>query len=283
VVVAPAPVAAAPVAAAPVAVAPAPAAVPAPAAEPSDGWPARAAALAGVEPARAPRAEGTDGRPVTVVSFVLGALGLGPVLGLDGLVAGPGANPADKEPSGAAAPVRLSVRGGVHVRAGAALVSVGAAAWEPAVRRVRGRRSVEPLGSLRRPFYRVGGDGEVWVVGPKNRHVALALEDDILYVREERVLAFDSGVSWEAGRVPGDGMRMLQFRGRGVVVLQLGAMPAAFRVATVVPARIARPSLLGWVGRIVARGGRRDGPLPIECEGEGVVLLEPGRGRKDAH
>src|SRR5581483_11159563 len=218
-------------------------------------------ALLSLAPSRAQAA------PVPVVSFALAALGLS-------VAADPDAA------RGRAAPVRLPAQGGVHVRAGAALASLGDLPWEPALRRIRGRSSGEVLGSAARPFYRLSGEGEVCVAGAGNHHVALALDDDILYVREDRVLAFDGGVSWEAGRIPGEGLRMLQFRGRGRVVVELHGAPAAIRVSDVAPARVARGRLLGWVGRIVARRGHDQGPLPIECEGEGVILLEAPRRRR---
>jgi hypothetical protein len=203
-------------------------------------------------------------RAVPMVSFVLSSLGLSPGNGIAAMVK-------------AGAPVRLSARDGVHVRADAALASVGASPGERAVRRVRGRPSGEWLGSPLRPFFRISGPGEVWVSGTTNRWAALTLDEDILYVREDRVLAFEGGVSWEAGRIPGDGLRMLQFRGRGQVVLQLGGLPAAVRISEDAPARVARGALLGWVGRVVAHRPRREGPLQIVCEGEGVMLLEARR------
>jgi hypothetical protein len=202
-------------------------------------------------------------RAVPMVSFVLSSLGLNPGSGIAAVVKG-------------GAPIRLSAADGAHVRSDAALASVGAAPGERAVRRVRGRPSGEWLGSPTRPFFRIDG-GEVWVTGTSNRWAALTLEEDILYVREDRVLAFDGAVSWEAGRIPGDGLRMLQFRGRGQVVLQLIGMPSAIRISEESPARVSRSALLGWVGRVVAHRPRREGPLQISCEGDGVMLLETRR------
>lgn len=206
----------------------------------------------------------SETRAVPMVSFVMSSLGLAPGNGLAAMVK-------------AGAPIRLSVRDGAHVRADVAMASVGASEGERAVRRVRGRPSGEWLGSSLRPFFRLTGPGEVWVAGTSNRWAALTLDEDILYVREDRVLAFDGAVTWEAGRIPGDGLRMLQFRGRGQVVLQLGGLPAAVRISEEAPARVARGALLGWVGRVVAHRPRREGPMPIVCEGDGVMLLEARR------
>ena len=205
-------------------------------------------------------------RAVPVVSFILSSLGLSPDGGVASLVKN-------------GAPIRLSARAGddVHVRVDAALAGTGESTDQRAVRRVRGRVTTEWLGPALRPFFRLSGVRDVWVAGASNRWAAVLLENDILYVREDRVLAFDGAVSWEAGRIPGDGMRFLQFRGRGQVVLQLSGMPAAIRVTPDAPARVSRSALFGWVGRIVAHRPRREGPLEISCEGEGVMLLETRR------
>jgi hypothetical protein len=242
----------------------------------ADAPPASAPALSSVAPASpiAVLSSWTDAswqrsaetRAVPVVSFILSSLGLSPDGGVASLVKN-------------GAPIRLSARAGddVHVRADAALAGTGDGMDQRAVRRVRGRPSNEWLGPPLRPFFRLSGARDVWVAGTTHRWAAVTLENDIFYVREDRVLAFDGSVCWEAGRIPGDGMRLLQFRGRGQVVLQLGGMPAAIRVTPDAPARVARNALFGWVGRIVAHRLRREGPLQISCEGEGVMLLETRR------
>jgi uncharacterized protein (AIM24 family) len=195
---------------------------------------------------------------VPLLTFVLSRLGLGAAPAL---------------PRGEA--LRLGVDDEAYVRAGVALASVGVR-FEPAFRRMQGRRSTVPLAPDGAPFFRLVGPGEVWVAGAPGAWQAVSLEDDILYVREDRVLAFDGGVSWEAGAVPGDGLRMLQFRGRGCVVLQLDAPPVAIKVTEDRPALVARAHLLGWVGRLVTHRQRSKGPAPFElaCQGEGVVLFD---------
>ena len=171
--------------------------------------------------------------------------------------------------------MRLDVDNEAYVRAGVALASAGVR-FEPAFRRTQGRRSAEPLAADGPPFFRVVGPGDLWVAGSPGRWQPVSLEDDILYVREDRVLAFDGGVSWEAGAVPGDGLRMLQFRGRGVVVLSLEAPPVAVKVTDDRPALVSRDHLLGWVGRLVTHRQRGAGPSPFDlaCQGEGVVLFD---------
>jgi uncharacterized protein (AIM24 family) len=196
--------------------------------------------------------------PVSLLGFVLARLGLGET-------------PA--APRGEA--LRLGVEDEAYVRAGVALAATGVR-FEPAFRRVQGKRSNEPLAPDGAPFFRLVGPGEVWVAGAPGAWQAVSLEDDILYVREDRVLAFDGGVSWEAGAIPGDGLRMLQFRGRGCVVLQLDAPPVAVKVTEDRPALVARANLLGWVGRLVPHRQRTNGasPFDLACQGEGVILFD---------
>jgi uncharacterized protein (AIM24 family) len=238
--------------AAPAALATAPAAAPAP-----------AAAAAPITATDVPPVEEAPGElaAVPLLGFVLARLGLG-------------APP--RAPRGEA--LRLGVGDEAYVRAGVALAATGVQ-FEPAFRRMQGRLSHEPLAPEGARFFRLVGPGDVWVAGAPGAWQAVALEDDILYVREDRVLAFDGGVSWEAGAVPGDGLRMLQFRGRGCVVLRLDAPPVAVKVTEDRPAHVARAHLLGWVGRLVTHKQRATGasPFDLTCQGEGVVLFDlPG-------
>jgi tetratricopeptide (TPR) repeat protein/uncharacterized protein (AIM24 family) len=186
-------------------------------------------------------------------------------------------------PPAAAQPLLLSVSDEAHVRSDVALASVvplGSSRWERARRRVRGRMGEEWLGPGEQPFYRLVGPGQVWVAGPPGHWTGLALEDDILYLREDRVLAFDGSVSWEAGRVPGVGVRMLQFRGSGFVAVELDGEPAAVKLSEDAPTLVKSSRLLGWVGRVVAQRhgtqGASGGPFHLSCEGEGVLLFELG-------
>ena len=215
-------------------------------------------AAAPSEPAPPLETAAVEIAPVPLLGFVLSRLGLAA---------------APRAPRGEA--LRLGVDDEAYVRADAAVAAAGVR-FEPAFRRAQGRRSTEPLIADGKPFYRLVGMGDVWVAGAPGRWQALSLEDDILYVREDRVLAFDGSVSWEAGAVPGDGLHMLQFRGRGCVVLRLDAPPLAVKVTDDRPAVVGRRHLIGWVGRLVTHRQRSAGPTPFElaCQGEGVVLFD---------
>jgi uncharacterized protein (AIM24 family) len=201
-----------------------------------------------------------EASPVSLLGFVLSRLGQSP------------------SPSPPAGPLRLTIADEVHVRADAVLAGAGALEWQLASRRAQGRRGTEPLGEGAGRFYRLTGAGDVWVAGAAERWLPVVLTDDVLYVREDRVLAFDGQVSWEAGTVPGAGLRMLQFRGRGTVALDLDRAPLAIKVTEDRPALLSGARLVGWVGRLVPYGARLEegAPFQLACQGEGVVLLDAG-------
>jgi uncharacterized protein (AIM24 family) len=191
---------------------------------------------------------------------------------------------------GAAA--RLAIADGAYVRADAAVACSGVVRWEEAHRRVHGRPTTERLGRDEAPFFRVRGRGELFVSAPFGRLVPLSLEDDVLYLREDCVVAFEGTVSWEYGHIPRAPVGMLQFRGRGLVAICARGEPGAVKVSPERPVQVASRHLLGWIGRVVAYGGALDlgvgragteagasspGPFPITCEGEGVVLFDVER------
>jgi uncharacterized protein (AIM24 family) len=196
---------------------------------------------------------------VPLLSFVLARLGQAP---------------APVIPPGA---YRLAIGDEAHARADAILAGTGPLKWERGVRRAQGRLTSEPLGREGgAPYFRLTGGGEVWIAGAVGRWLPLRLADDVLYVREDRLLAFEGALTWEAGEVPSTGLRMVQFRGRGIVALELPADAIAIKVTDDRPTLLSAARLYGWVGRLVPHGERMPGAAPFQlgCQGEGVVLLE---------
>jgi hypothetical protein len=214
--------------------------------------------------AEAPRA--IEATPVPLLAFVLSRLGQAP---------------APPIPSGA---LRLAITDEAHVRADGLLAGAGNLTWHPAFRRSQGRHTTERLGGEGARFFRLTGTGDVWIAGAPTCWLPVSLTEDVLYVREDRVLAFDGTLSWETGTVPGGDLRMLQFRGRGVVALALGESPIAIKVTEDRPTLLAGARLVGWVGRLVPHGApvTREGPdatpFQVSCQGEGVILLDTPKG-----
>jgi uncharacterized protein (AIM24 family) len=149
-------------------------------------------------------------------------------------------------------------------------------------RRARGRVMDEPLGGSASPVVELSGKVEL-VLGPAvgQKLVPIALEEDALYLREDALTGFESGLSWENGRLPvgdGDALPMVQLRGPGTVVASLPENVAAVEVIEGHSTAVRAASVLGWVGRVVPRallaseapGGVRGF---VAFAGEGMVLL----------
>ena len=158
--------------------------------------PAAAAAVCGSPLAPAGRGTrsglGTPGKPVEAVAGVAAGVRAVAARAVAGAVAaGRSAAAHDR-------------RRGPRPRATRCSRGPGALEWQPAFRRAQGRRGTEPS-ATGGPFFRLTGAGDIWIAGTAERWLPVALTDDVLYVREDRVLAFDGQVSWEAGAVPGAG------------------------------------------------------------------------------
>jgi hypothetical protein len=146
------------------------------------------------------------------------------------------------------------------------------------------------------PFFSAQGEGELWLApSASGRLRALILEDDIMYVRQSRVMAFDGDLVWELGRLPGTELPLIQLRGQGRIVLAYGEERIqAFRLPPDGPVKVPVSRLLGWVGRVIAHPDdafvEKNRPLTgdtsgssrlggheltslVACEGEGVLLL----------
>jgi tetratricopeptide (TPR) repeat protein/uncharacterized protein (AIM24 family) len=174
----------------------------------------------------------------------------------------------------------VRVRGRIMSRTEGVIVSGGELAYEPATRKVRGNLIDEPFGG-ERPLFIVTGDGHL-VASPLGTHfAAVSLDDDVLYVREDLVFAFEERLRWENGYVPGSDTRIavVQFRGTGCVAIRTGQPTLAVKLGPERVLYVDADALAGWVGRVVPRvvapaAGGEASALFVECSGEGVVLLE---------
>src|SRR5438094_6121739 len=120
----------------------------------------------------------------------------------------------------------VRIDGRLPTRTLGAIASSGQLTFEPMLRRVRGKTTGEPFGEGEEALFLTQGTGVI-VVAPRGaRFTALALKDDIVYVRESSLFSFEETLHFENGRVPGggpDGLRVTQLRGSGRCVLRAAA------------------------------------------------------------
>jgi uncharacterized protein (AIM24 family) len=179
--------------------------------------------------------------------------------------------------------LRFSAGPDTHVRESALLVALGESGLSLAHRRTRGHLSGRTFASEKDRFLRIEGSGELLLScsGRDRSLIALSLDRDVLYIQEDRVVAWGDELVWEAGSVPGSGTALLQFRGTGRVVVLAGADElVALRIAEGDHFAVPTVRLAGWLGRVVVQGhpaGASESPAAglqhVTCEGEGVLLL----------
>jgi len=148
----------------------------------------------------------------------------------------------------------------------------------------RGRTSAqgEPFGGLTGALVRLGGEGLV-VLGPRpSRHLtACSLRDEVVFLREDVVVAFDLAVSYENGRLMrGDDepIPIVQLKGAGEVAFELGEPLRSLEVVPTRPAAARVHTVVGWIGRLIPRvlppseapGGQKG---LVSFAGDGALLL----------
>jgi len=149
--------------------------------------------------------------------------------------------------------------------------------YRPLARRQRGQETREHFGGAAEPVFIVEGSGRLGFHPRDGVFSAVSLEDEIAYVREDTVFAFDPDLTYENGRLPGSSSRLAHFRGRGAIVLRTQVPPHSLEVTpdhgVIIPSR----GLVGWFGRMIPRkaaAGPFDAELdPLELVGEGILLF----------
>src|SRR5689334_14881954 len=150
------------------------------------------------------------------------------------------------------------------------------------MRRSRGHNTYEAFDYRDAPLHAVSGRGYLIAVPGKHAFSAVTHDDDILYLREDLVFAFESSLRWENGNVPGLRGRLpvVQFRGDGALALRLERPLVRVKLPQQGVVFVDAERLAGWIGRVIPRAvvpptGGPMGTMCVECTGEGVVLVEP--------
>lgn len=153
----------------------------------------------------------------------------------------------------------------------------------PLTRRMRGKATDEPLGGVTSPVHEISGRGELVLgPGPGQRLVAVLVDDEPVYIREELLVGFESCIGYENGRFAvgdGEALPMIQLRGAGAASLALPASAASLEVAEGRTAVLRGLSVLGWVGRVLPRAlSPTEAPGSargfVALSGEGMVLVD---------
>ncbi|HEX7704373.1 MAG TPA: hypothetical protein VF403_26710, partial [Kofleriaceae bacterium] len=177
----------------------------------------------------------------------------------------------------------VRVSGRMFTRLDGVHVTGGDLTFEPALRRSRGHKTEEKFDHGGPQLHVVNGQGYLIAVPQdKQQFTAVMLDDDIFYLREDLVFAFESTLRWENGNVPGLRGRLpvVQFRGDGAVALRSSRPLVRVKLPPSGILFVDAGRLAGWIGRVIPRAvvpptGSPMGDVCVECTGEGVVLVDP--------
>lgn len=175
-------------------------------------------------------------------------------------------------PEGAAIEFATEIR----TRLDGLVAAHGVAAWTPVQKRFRGNEIDRLFGTGTQQMWRATGGGRLLFHARGRTFTSLRLEGETYFV-EDRVFAFDEGLRWENGRLPGQAtdLHLVRFSGAGQVLL---VTARAIRAERVDGGCLSLPTsgLAGWTGALAPRlVGAEEGPaVPwIELSGTGTVLL----------
>lgn len=175
--------------------------------------------------------------------------------------------------------VRVSER--MYCRMSGVYATGGALDFEAARRRSRGASTEEAFDHGGDPMSIVVGHGYLVAFPERGRFTAVYLDDDILYLREEKVFAFSPTLRWENGNIPGlrGKLPVVQFRGDGAVAFRSSRVITPIKLPAGGAMFVDTAALVGWIGRVIPRAVMppERGPMAevcVECTGEGVVLVE---------
>lgn len=163
------------------------------------------------------------------------------------------------------------------------LVGMQALAPAPLMRRLRGRETGEPFGAGSSLWHSYGGAAKAVIIAGHARLLwALELADEFVYVRESSLLAFESSVRYENGRLAAGGrepVAMVQLSGKGFAVLETHGAVSALSVGQDTQAVVRVDDVIGWTGRLLGQPVDTDnspGKLPgaVAFSGEGALLLD---------
>jgi hypothetical protein len=157
---------------------------------------------------------------------------------------------------------------------------------KPLMRRLRGRETSEPFGSGSSLWHVYEGAAKALVIAGRERMLwALELADEFVYVREASLLAFESSVRYENGRLASGGREpvpMVQLSGRGFAVLETHGPVSALNVGQDTQALVRVDDVIGWTGRLLGQAIDTEvspGRLPgaVSFSGEGALLMDVTR------
>jgi hypothetical protein len=157
--------------------------------------------------------------------------------------------------------------------------------WGAMRRRQRGHDTDEPFGGPASPWSVLEGTGIVALSAAEGRSIAaLELGGEFVYLREARLIGFDSSARHENGRLPAPPSEpapivIVQLSGHGTVLVESERPLRALGTTADKKLVVRSESVAGWTGRLLAQPlTAEDSPTHahgfVAFSGDGFVLLD---------
>ncbi|NTX62999.1 tetratricopeptide repeat protein [Myxococcus sp. CA051A] len=181
----------------------------------------------------------------------------------------------------------VAVDGELLTRLDGVVALRGQLAFQPEMKRFRGRATDKPFGEGPSRMVRAKGHG-VLHLEPAERRTFLVVDlgEDSAYFRDENVFAFEEPVMFENGRVPSDiapDLDLVHLRGQGQVLLSLPGPLRSVQVRPDAPVTVPLTHLVGWQGNLTPRvvpllksPAGESLRTAVELGGEGFALIALG-------
>lgn len=160
--------------------------------------------------------------------------------------------------------LQVQVTDEVYARIDGVITVTGQLRTEAVKRQIGGREDLVLLGAAT-PIFRWNGPVSALMAPPEGKRLlALRVEDELFFVREDRLFAFEKGLVFESAQIAigNEMVQMTQLRGRGlaVILLEVGREPLAVKVTEGQETRVDPRRLVGWVGRLFPSAPRGTAP-----------------------
>ncbi len=125
---------------------------------------------------------------------------------------------------------------------------------------------------------RVTGAGALVAVAGEGRFLVADLDDDVLFIKQDAVFAFESSLAWENGAIDPSRdsglLPVIRLSGKGRAILWIQGKMLQAQVRPSRPWSVSLGNLVGWSGQITPSLPDADEPRQATFSGSGFVLVD---------
>lgn len=183
--------------------------------------------------------------------------------------------------------LNINFSGYTYGRVKGLIAAEGQLDFEPVKKSYQGKPSNKDLGGEDDPIMKIVGDGKI-ILSPDEKKLKIIniTSEDVLYLKEPSILAFQSGISWENGKISLDKnnlLELIQLKGQGDIAILFNKYPVEKQVSEDSPFKVSANAIIGWQGKVIPKvvhitqkkeGGEETNIPFIEFTGKGKVIIE---------